>query len=47
MRRKIPSTAALIALLDGIWLEACIAPAEMDLDRARAAVGVLLKGAAG
>lgn len=38
--------AALIALLDGIWLESCIAPAEMDLGRARAAVGLLLKGAA-
>lgn len=39
--------AALIALLDGIWLESCIAPLEMDLGRARAAVEVLLKGAAG
>ena len=38
--------AALIALLDGIWLEACIAPAEMDLGRARAAIEILLKGAA-
>jgi TetR/AcrR family transcriptional repressor of bet genes len=38
--------AALIALLDGIWLEACISPAEMDLGRARAAIDVLLQGAA-
>lgn len=38
--------AALIALLDGIWLEACIAPTEMDLGRARAAIEILLKGAA-
>jgi AcrR family transcriptional regulator len=38
--------AALIALLDGIWLEACIAPAEMDPERARAAVATLLQGAA-
>lgn len=37
--------AALIALFDGIWLEACIAPAEMDIGRARAAVEVLLTGA--
>lgn len=36
---------ALIALLDGIWLEFCIAPAEMGRDRARAAVEVLLRGA--
>jgi len=37
--------SALIALLDGIWLEFCIAPAEMGRDRARAAVEVLLRGA--
>lgn len=37
--------AALIALLDGIWLEACIAPSEMHVDRARAAIDVLLRGA--
>ena len=38
---------ALIALLDGIWLEFCIAPAEMGRERARAAIEVLLQGAAG
>ena len=38
--------AALIALLDGIWLEACNAPSEMDLGRARATVDVLLRAAA-
>jgi TetR/AcrR family transcriptional regulator, transcriptional repressor of bet genes len=37
--------AALIALLDGIWLESSIAPGEMDPDRARAAVNLLLQGA--
>lgn len=37
--------AALIALLDGIWLESAIAPGEIDRGRARAAVEVLLKGA--
>jgi AcrR family transcriptional regulator len=36
---------ALIALLDGIWLESSIAPSEMSRDRARAAVEVLLRGA--
>ena len=36
---------ALIALLDGIWLEICIAPDEMSRDRARAAVEALLQGA--
>jgi len=36
---------ALIALLDGIWLEFCIAPEEMSRDRARAAVEALLQGA--
>lgn len=33
---------ALIALLDGIWVEFCIAPQEMSRDRARAAVQTLL-----
>jgi TetR/AcrR family transcriptional regulator, transcriptional repressor of bet genes len=37
---------ALIALLDGIWLEFSIAPEEMSRDRARAAVEALLQGAA-
>ncbi|MEY4697948.1 MAG: hypothetical protein RIT14_2376 [Pseudomonadota bacterium] len=36
---------ALIALLDGLWLEFCIAPAEMGRERARAAAEVLLLGA--
>lgn len=36
---------ALIALLDGIWLESAIAPSEMGPDRARAAVEALLTGA--
>ena len=36
---------ALIALLDGIWLEFCIAPEEMSRDKARAAVNALLRGA--
>jgi TetR/AcrR family transcriptional repressor of bet genes len=36
---------ALIALLDGIWLESSIAPSEMSRERARAAVQVLLQGA--
>lgn len=34
---------ALIALLDGIWLEFCIAPEEMSRDKARAAVDALLR----
>lgn len=33
---------ALIALLDGIWVEYCIAPQEMSPERARAAVQTLL-----
>ena len=37
--------AALIALLDGIWLESCIAPGEMTLQKARVAVETLLAGA--
>jgi len=36
---------ALIALLDGIWLESSIAPGEMGAERARAAVDLLLRGA--
>ncbi len=36
---------ALIALLDGIWLEFCIAPEEMSRDKARAAVNALLRSA--
>lgn len=36
---------ALIALLDGIWLESSIAPGEMSVERARAAVDLLLQGA--
>lgn len=36
---------ALIALLDGMWLESSIAPSEMSRERARAAVQVLLQGA--
>lgn len=50
--RKKPDTGdetlatALIALLDGIWLEFSIAPEEMSRDRARAAVEALLQGAA-
>lgn len=34
---------ALIALLDGIWVEFCIAPEEMSRDKARAAVDALLR----
>lgn len=34
---------ALIALLDGIWLEFSIAPEEMSRDKARAAVDALLR----
>lgn len=34
---------ALIALLDGLWLELCIAPRLMNTERARAAVGALLE----
>ncbi len=33
---------ALIALLDGVWVEFCIAPEEMSRDQARAAVQTLL-----
>jgi len=36
---------ALIALLDGIWLESSIAPGEMGAEGARAAVDLLLRGA--
>lgn len=34
---------ALIALLDGLWVEFCIAPGEMSRDKARAAVDALLR----
>jgi hypothetical protein len=36
---------ALIALLDGIWLEFSIAPEEMSRTKARAAIEALLQGA--
>lgn len=35
--------SALIALLDGLWVEMCIAPDRMDLTRARVAVRALLE----
>jgi TetR/AcrR family transcriptional repressor of bet genes len=35
--------AALIALLDGLWLQMCIAPAKMSRDKARAAIVALLE----
>jgi len=35
--------SALIALLDGLWVEMCIAPDRMDLARARVAVKALLE----
>ena len=44
-RPKAADTAlatALIALLDGIWVEFCFAPQEMSRTRARAAVATLL-----
>lgn len=34
---------ALVALMDGIWLEFCIAPEIMDRPRARAAIEALLR----
>jgi TetR/AcrR family transcriptional repressor of bet genes len=34
---------ALIALMDGLWLELCIAPGQMSVTRARRAVEVLLQ----
>lgn len=49
--REVPTASdetlatALIALLDGIWLESAIAPSEMGVDRARAAIDALLLGA--
>ncbi len=35
--------SALIALLDGLWVEMCIAPDRMDMARARVAVKALLE----
>ena len=43
--RKVDATAlarALIALLDGLWVEMCVAPGQMDRHSARAAIGLLL-----